>query len=1009
MFRARFLSLFLLLLTASFVYGQTPGNFVSGQTLPAAALNSAFASKQDYPSPGSSGITSIAALRALPATANAVAVLTDPARYGTFAFSSTNHTVDVTNDPGQGIYVAPSSDSTGASGAWVRQYNGAVDWKWWGAIPDGVTTDPWGLASGTSFIVSGTDNTPALVNWQTWGVYQTSLGKGVVVAPSCGQYNWNGAVSFLWTLGITPLTINGNKCVVTQNTYNGSAGSLITASISNGSGGAGTLLDVTSVAGGIQIGQALQNAAPNTVVLSQQTGALGQTGHYTVSVPQMFSSGLLLAKTSFTGAIAGNVLTASLVQGPIFIGQILTGAGLAPNTIIQAQLPGGTPGGAGTYAINISQTISSEIMTFGYTGPNFGNGAPFPFSNLTEITGYLINQTAVGDTQITLSNPSDVTKSGVAVGNSIMLGSFDDQYNGYPPNLQNFEYMTVIDPPPNASTGVVHVAEAIRYQHMPNYPAYSQTGLAAFTGSISGTTLLVPSPPSFGSIPIGGLINANGIAYNTVIMSQLGGTPGGAGTYSVSINQSVGSETMSIPQFSGVAQMYVLGPNWNTNITLQGIQVNSSPNIPPGQQNYMTAQGKFFHSVDYVGVGFSESVSANIVHDNPTTFTGGEVDKLNQFITYNNWTSPNFVLSLQSASSADVLVINGGSFGGIVGSAKKLTVRGSRMNSLFGVGSQYGLNTSATYDSCELFVNSGYGTLMDSTTIPTGVGGVSIDGTAVTYLNGTIKVDTSMLVGGGASVYQWAAIPGMHVNLEAAGTYGGVFSNNLGAGIVLSETFDGRYLIINTNLPFATLPVWASGNIYLFHNNAVTVSNCTGSDVIRAMSDAASQGKRYFEYNKYMFAGIGSVNPALAISGGCDIKEVDVNVLSASAASSPHMVITFNTISNSAFTADSGGTIVTINLALSGKRTITQGVFGGQQSGDTITVGGVTSTTGLPTGRISGSSSASFTIFPQAATNRQSAYTELEFNTDCGIVRRVINPNFDNSTNITIPTQGRLP
>jgi hypothetical protein len=61
MFRARFLSLFLLLLTASFVYAQTPGNFVSGQTLPAAQLNSALAGKQDFPSPAATNTTMVVA------------------------------------------------------------------------------------------------------------------------------------------------------------------------------------------------------------------------------------------------------------------------------------------------------------------------------------------------------------------------------------------------------------------------------------------------------------------------------------------------------------------------------------------------------------------------------------------------------------------------------------------------------------------------------------------------------------------------------------------------------------------------------------------------------------------------------------------------------------------------------------------------------------------------------------------------------------------------------------
>jgi len=51
---------------------------------------------------------------------------------GTFIWSSADHSTDVTNDPQQGVFVAPSADTTGASGAWVRQYSGEVNGEWFG-------------------------------------------------------------------------------------------------------------------------------------------------------------------------------------------------------------------------------------------------------------------------------------------------------------------------------------------------------------------------------------------------------------------------------------------------------------------------------------------------------------------------------------------------------------------------------------------------------------------------------------------------------------------------------------------------------------------------------------------------------------------------------------------------------------------------------------------------------------------------------------------------------------
>jgi len=60
---------------------------------------------------------------------------------GVFYWDSSDLSTEVTADTQSGIYVAPSSDTTGASGSWVRQYRGAVDVKWFGAVGDGVAND----------------------------------------------------------------------------------------------------------------------------------------------------------------------------------------------------------------------------------------------------------------------------------------------------------------------------------------------------------------------------------------------------------------------------------------------------------------------------------------------------------------------------------------------------------------------------------------------------------------------------------------------------------------------------------------------------------------------------------------------------------------------------------------------------------------------------------------------------------------------------------------------------
>ena len=67
---------------------------------------------------------------------------------------------------------------------------------------------------------------------------------------------------------------------------------------------------------------------------------------------------------SFTGSIAGTVLTASSVTGTISVGEGLSGSGVFPTTFVTGQLSG-TPGGAGTYSVNISQAVGSTTITSG--------------------------------------------------------------------------------------------------------------------------------------------------------------------------------------------------------------------------------------------------------------------------------------------------------------------------------------------------------------------------------------------------------------------------------------------------------------------------------------------------------------------------------------------------------------------------------------------------------------------------------------------------------------------
>ena len=138
---------------------------------------------------GSGGfITSIATLQGLsPATGSAI--LTLGGRTGLFTWNGANLSAQVTGDPGQGITIAPASDTTGASGAWVRQYPlPDVYLSWWGVLADGTT-----------------DNSTALINWNTWARTQA----GVTAHAPTGQINFDMFHCFGTLFGLLKLNLYG--------------------------------------------------------------------------------------------------------------------------------------------------------------------------------------------------------------------------------------------------------------------------------------------------------------------------------------------------------------------------------------------------------------------------------------------------------------------------------------------------------------------------------------------------------------------------------------------------------------------------------------------------------------------------------------------------------------------------------------------------------------------------------------------------------------------------------
>lgn len=91
-----------------------------------------------YDVSGGATVATRVLLAAITGAAGTSVYLTEAGREGVFTWNSTNLSASVTIDTAQGIYVAPATDTTGASGAWVRRFENKINASWFGLSTTGT-------------------------------------------------------------------------------------------------------------------------------------------------------------------------------------------------------------------------------------------------------------------------------------------------------------------------------------------------------------------------------------------------------------------------------------------------------------------------------------------------------------------------------------------------------------------------------------------------------------------------------------------------------------------------------------------------------------------------------------------------------------------------------------------------------------------------------------------------------------------------------------------------------
>lgn len=199
-----------------------------------------------------------------------------------------------------------------------------------------VEGQPVPLHSGGDFLVTNNGATQALVGQKAYASLV------------------NGQVSFAATG--SPNAATSTASAIAPGTWSA------TGSIS------GNVMTVGAVTGtyGVAIGATVTgtNVVAGTTVVSQLSGSNGGAGTYALSIPeQTVASGTALSGT-FGVLTVGGTLTGTFQVG----GVLSTGAGVTAGTTITAGSAQNTnftgAGGAGTYAVNLTQTVASEVMDF---------------------------------------------------------------------------------------------------------------------------------------------------------------------------------------------------------------------------------------------------------------------------------------------------------------------------------------------------------------------------------------------------------------------------------------------------------------------------------------------------------------------------------------------------------------------------------------------------------------------------------------------------------------------
>ena len=638
-------------------------------------------------------------------------------------------------------------------------------------------------------------------------------------------------------------------------------------------------------------------------------------------------------------------------------------------------------------------------------GRSFDKELPFPTAtavNIGATPGNLINSCPASSTTITLSTASE--HKAYQAGDWILIGGMNTQRDGYPFNLDHFEFLQIYSK--DESAGVLTIVGNTRNDYLSTWPDDSVVSLQIGKARIWNLSTL-----------------------STYTQNHDG----------------------------------VLLP-WDIDHVYEGFDCSTLPSYEGAF--YFSITGKKLRFIDCITAGLSPSIAGYAEFKGCQVTSDSEIDKLVETVLVDGCLVQS-TFSLQSSSVEHAIIRNSRVTSPVKAGGKFLTVENSWLDSIDMLDYHYGSNRAVDIRNSLIrnfglrdYISAGFFQILSPITYSNGTITIPKSGhiidtyachpgqacqimrdnfgyfsgdygsgiviavrddatywyidtnlhfqTLPSYAGENSTSTTSITIGTGSKTFTtqagktFTAGQDIHISSDAApGTsyMTGTVTSYSGTSLVVNVTSSGGSgahtdWTIRRGCWFA---------LYRHHN--LRVINSTGCDAVRQASAAGAKGKAPWEYVEYFFGGAGADSGTLAEKGYGIIEKVEIDVVQTDATVGAKL-----SLSNAGmWLRDNSGSAKTflmeVDLTVAGKRVYDWWALNGKTTNDTVKINGSAQTV-LPRDHFISETPFTFAFSSVASTRYGRAMVKVCITYDSGLYRKFITSELDGTSNALVELVG---